>query len=331
MAENLAYTGRIIETRAIEGADRIHLVTAICGRGGKWRGVTPKDIGTGERVAVFLHDAILPEKPEYEFMRPRKFRVSQARFKGAPSECLILPYSGDKDVGEDITEEMGVERYEKPVDFGNPLLPAGNFPSFLRRTDEVLAQKVPWMLEWMQGKCVCITVKLDGTSITVFRRDGRLGVCSRNLELKEADNPYWNTVRRMEFDTLLMGFDTLFDEENFAIQGELCGPGIQKNPLGLAEHRIFAFDIYDIENCAYINPEFHRTCFFVNPVPCVGVFDPFNMSLDRLQELASQQKYPNGKPAEGIVVRALDEPWCVDPNTGERMRASLKVLNLDYK
>jgi RNA ligase (TIGR02306 family) len=325
MSKELAYVGKIIETREIEGADRIHLATAVCGAGGKWRGVTSKDIGAGDPVAVFLHDAILPDKPEYEFLRARKFRVSQARFKGVPSECLILPYSGDRGIGRDITEEMGVTKYEKPIDFSGPLLPAGNFPSFLCKTDEVLAQKMPWMIEWMRGKRVGITLKLDGTSITVFRKGEHFGVCSRNLELKEADNPYWNTVKRMGLLDELSG--------SGAVQGELCGPGIQKNPLGIAEHRIFFFNIYDIERGEYDNPAFFREDSFWRKVsvPPVALYETFDLTLDQLQELASRQKYPSGKAAEGIVVRALDEPWCADPDTGARVRASFKVLNLDYK
>jgi RNA ligase (TIGR02306 family) len=326
MSEGLVYVGKIIETRPIEGADRIHLVTAICGSGGKWRGVTPKDIGVGDSVAVFLHDAILPEKPEYEFMRPRKFRVSQARFKGVPSECLILPYAGESEIGEDITEEMGVEKYEKPIDFGNPLIPAGDFPSFLRKTDEVLAQKVPWMLEWMQGKRVGITLKLDGTSLTAFNHNGRFGVCSRNLELKEADNAYWRAVKQSGLPDMLA--------EGYAIQAELCGPGIQKNPLGLADQRLFAFDFYDIDGNEYLNPAFNESLKDVLKgfiVPRVVMFDSFNLNLDQLQELASGQTYPNCNAAKGIVVRTLDEPWCIDPESGASVRASFKVLNLDYR
>jgi RNA ligase (TIGR02306 family) len=328
MGKGLVYVGKIIETKPIEGADRIHLVTAICGSGGKWRGVTPREIGVGDSVAVFLHDALLPEKPEYEFMRSRKFRVSQARFKGVPSECLILPYSGENNIGKDITEELGIEKYSKPIDFGGPLLPAGDFPSFLRKTDEVLAQKVPWMLEWMQGKRVGITLKLDGASLTAFKHDGRFGVCSRNFDLKEADSPYWRTVKGM-------GIDKILGDRNkeLAIQGELCGPGIQKNPLGLSEHRIFVFDIYDFETGAYLNPAFIPQNNFWEKlsVPRVALYECFDLTLDQLQELASQQKYPYGNAAEGIVVRTLDEPWCIDPDSGTHARASFKVLNLDYK
>jgi RNA ligase (TIGR02306 family) len=324
MNNGLAYVGKIIETKPIEGADRIHLATAICGPGGKWRGVTPKEIGLGDPVVVFLHDAILPEQPEYEFMRSRKFRVSQARFKGVPSECLIMPYGGDAEIGYDISSKAGVKKYEKPIDFDGPLLPAGNFPSFLRKTDEVLAQKVPWMLEWMQGKRVGITLKLDGTSLTAFRHQGRIGVCSRNLELKEADNPYWRAVKQACIQNKL-----LWLREGHAIQAELCGPKIQKNPLGLTDHRLFIFDIYDIKNNEYLAPD--KYWWNDDTVPIVALRHSFDMSLDQLQELASQQKYQSGKPAEGIVVRTLDDPWCVDPDTGARVRASFKVLNLDYR
>ena len=60
MAEKLAYIGRIIKTEPIEGADRIHLATAVCGSSGIWRGVTPKDMGIETVVVVFLPDESSP-------------------------------------------------------------------------------------------------------------------------------------------------------------------------------------------------------------------------------------------------------------------------------
>ena len=40
----LAYIGKVIKVRPIEGADKIHSVQAVCGKGGIWNGVASKDI-----------------------------------------------------------------------------------------------------------------------------------------------------------------------------------------------------------------------------------------------------------------------------------------------
>ena len=39
---------------------------------------------------------------------------------------------------------------------------------------------------------------------------------------------------------------------SIALQGEICGPGIQKNPLGLDEVQFFVFDIFDIDAQRYV-------------------------------------------------------------------------------
>jgi tRNA-binding EMAP/Myf-like protein len=102
----LAVIGQITETQAIPEADRIHSVTVDCGGEGTWRAVAPKAIQAGDPVVVFLQDALLPaEDPRFAFLKQQKFRIVMRRFKGAPSECLVLPNdSGISEVGADVTE-----------------------------------------------------------------------------------------------------------------------------------------------------------------------------------------------------------------------------------
>jgi hypothetical protein len=99
------------------------------------------------------------------------------------------------------------------------------------------------------------TLKLDGSSMTVYHNDGTYGVCSRNWELKrDIENVFWKTA--MSTGVLLALMDLGL---NYAIQGELMGPGVQGNREELPDHKFFVFDIYDIDQGRYLLPaERHR-------------------------------------------------------------------------
>lgn len=82
------------------------------------------------------------------------------------------------------------------------------------------------------GKTFEVTVKPDGQSMTVYKHNGQIGVCSRNLELKEGDNPLWNIARKL----------ALFDKipDGVALQGEYLSPKVQGNYEKVAEPHGFA-------------------------------------------------------------------------------------------
>jgi hypothetical protein len=90
-----------------------------------------------------------------------------------------------------------------------------------------------------------ITMKLDGSSMTMFHRDGEVGVCSRNLQLKISDENAGNSFVRMLFDSGLHA--VLPTLGNIAIQGELMGPGIQGNRENLTKFEFFVFDVQLID------------------------------------------------------------------------------------
>ena len=112
------------------------------------------------------------------------------------------------------------------------------------------------------------TEKLDGTSCTIYYRDGEFGVCSRNLNLKETDgNKLWELARRYEIEFKLkqatdnyinlceLGLLDVFSAKfnQIAIQGEVIGEGIQKNRYGLKGHDLYVFNGFDIEKQQYLN------------------------------------------------------------------------------
>jgi RNA ligase (TIGR02306 family) len=318
----LAVVGRVTETRPIEGADRIHQAFVSCGEEGLWSGVVGKDISAGDSVVAFLQDAVLQPGPRWSFMEKHKWRVRMARFKGVPSECVIVPAGEDElamPPGTDLTEVLGVKKHEKPVPAAIAGDVRGNFPSFIPKTDEENFQRVRNLEEMMTGWDWVATVKYDGTSCTVWNDDEGMHVCSRNLELKEftesgKGNVYWQAARKYGLERIPRGF---------ALQFEVCGPGIQGNPLGLSELAIAAFTLHHIRGDglgrAHFGTLVHMSMEFDIPLAEIvatghGYADP-----DTLRMLADEARYPNGEQAEGVVVRSISSNW------------SVKSISLNYK
>ncbi len=321
---NLVYVGRVQTIYPIPEADRIESLEVVCGEGGKWRGTAVKgEYKIGDLCEVYLQDSIVPETPEFEFMKKLKYRVRMIRLKGVPSEVLIMSNRNGGNIGDDITELVGVKKFEKQLPKFMVGQALGYFPSFIPKTDEVNFQKVPEFVEVLRGKPFYSTVKIDGSSGTVFNYNGHFGVCSRNLERKEIDDdPFWKIVNKNDLKDKLKDW-------HLALQFELAGPVVQNNPLGLKELQMYLFNIYDISNNCYwsaCNVFAFAKMLDIPTVPILDWNQTFNFKDDEELRKYAEGLYPNGKQQEGIVIRPMEE---MRDRRGNRV--SFKVINLLYK
>jgi RNA ligase (TIGR02306 family) len=148
--------------------------------------------------------------------------------------------------------------------------------------------------------------------------------CSRNRIVKPGDNVYWKIAEKYNLEEAL--------PEGVGIQGELCGPGIQKNRLQLEEIDLFVFDVLNIKGAEYFDlSQMQAFChdygFNTVPIQVVTDVDNFDYSLDNWLELA-KGKYLNTKNhREGIVVRPVTK---VRSRCFHGGRLSFKVINNDY-
>lgn len=319
MSGPLAVVGKIQSISPIVGADRIQQATVDCGTAGRWSGVVGKDIQPEQSVIVFLQDAVLPVDDRWAFMEKLNWRVRMCRFKGVPSECLIVPGESGMAIGTDLTEALGVTKYEKPIPVGCAGDIKCGFPSWIPRTDEENFQRVPELVERMRSEPWYATEKADGTSSTAWVDADGLHVCSRNYELKEftesgASNLFWRVARKYQMESFPQGY---------AIQFEIVGPGVQGNPMGLKENEIRAFTLWN--RTRHERESGHELINFCEQhglqvawVTCAKVKKDRSWTVDDLRELANI-KYQNGKPGEGIVIRSMSSGW------------SFKVINLNYK
>jgi RNA ligase (TIGR02306 family) len=152
-------------------------------------------------------------------------------------------------IGDDFTELLGVLKYERPIPAELNGIAKGNFPSFIKKTDQERVQNV-WKYIKDSTEYFEVTQKLDGTSATYYFHDGKFGVCSRNLDLEESEsNTLWKIARRYDIEGMLRKCG-----RNIAIQGEVVGENIQKNPMRLKGQDFYVFDIWDIDSGSYLRP-----------------------------------------------------------------------------
>jgi hypothetical protein len=335
----LASIQQIIALDPIPGADAIERATVL-----GWHVVVKKgEFQVGDDVVYCEVDSILPDRPEFEFLRERGFRIKTIKLRGQVSQGICFPltilsqgmffYKEEMDV----TESIGIKKYEPYEEeqrmgkqTGKIRYPAWwpqwfqkyvhrfkfareyyrrasghkSFPSLIPKTDETRVQVLQPLLDKYQGTECYITEKLDGSSITVYQINGKFGVCSRNLDLKKDPiDKFWAIAIEHDLENK---FRKVFGKENVAMQGELIGKGIQGNKYGFDRQDIYFFNIFYIQKYEYGNmTDLMLACEELNEkmVPIVTYNYPLSNSIPELVERSKGNSFLANIPREGIVIR----------------------------
>jgi RNA ligase (TIGR02306 family) len=320
----LATIRKITDIRPIEGADKIEIATV-----GGWNVVVAKDVEhkVGNSVVYCEIDSFLPIKEEFEFLRKSSykkmgdqegFRLKTIRLRGQLSQGLILPISvvpiaqfatgHDLPEGLDVTEMLGIVKYEPPIPAELSGKVKGGFPSFLHKTDEERVQNL--VKEYGEYKLTSahqfyMTEKLDGSSATFYMNEGEFGVCSRNLELLETEgNTFWKVARELDLENKLK------DKGNICLQGELIGEGIQGNPYKIKGQTVHFFNGFDIDKQTRLGINEFLVLLDEMELVSVPILDVAMLLPDTVTgmlELAEGKSRLNDKTErEGVVIRSLD-------------------------
>jgi RNA ligase (TIGR02306 family) len=311
----------------------------------EWPVVVKKDLFKEGDLVVFIRiDSICPkENPYFAFLERQKYRIWNAKFKGAPSQGLVCPlsilgFSDRVEIAEntDVTEILGIKKYEKPLDATVCGDAKGGFPTHLISiTDEDNLLNTPETLKEFLGEECYITIKADGSSMTViYDADEVTGpevrVCSRRWEQKEGTG-FWKIAESCDLPVSLAGLGM-----SVAIQAEAAGGKIQGNPLGLNKPSMFVFNVKDISTGKWYGWEDIKKICSILVIPTVKLAQEifvFNetWTIEKLQSVANAVTYTtdNGqvKTAEGIVLRPTTPKY--SPTLGKSL--SVKILNVDYK
>ena len=268
----MATIRKIDALRPIPGADAIE-----CAIVGGWTCVVKKGEYTAGDLAVYCEiDSFIPTTIAPFLTKPGHYaktfegvegeRLRTVKLRGQLSQGLLLPFTAvmaimigagsgarfDDYIDMDVSELLGIKKYEAPIPAELAGEVKGMFPSRIPKTDQERVQNLSVELEeWKaEGLTWEVTEKLDGSSMTVYMIDGEVGVCSRNLDLKpNKDNSLWATAYKNEIDVKLIQ-----SLSNLAIQGELVGNGIQGNMYKMRGQDFYVYDIYDIDAGRYFTP-----------------------------------------------------------------------------
>jgi len=346
MERKLASIQKILTVEPIEGADKIEKVKVL-----GWQCVAVKgEFKPGDKCIYVEVGSMLPIEDKFESLRKscykkmhtgeEGFRIKTIKLRGCLSQGIALPltFLGEEFTnsilfkeGDDVTTKLGVFQYYPYIPPENAGEVWGKRPWFVPFTDETRVQSAPETINELKGKEVYITTKLDGTSVSIYSlMNGpycdptfprQFGVCSRENELKEKDtNTLWKIVNQYNLKEKLSKYG-----EPIVIQGELCGPGIQKNRLKLHIHDWYVFDIYfpkQIRYASYQELTDLCTVFQLKMVPLM-LIGTFNWNLDQLLKLAEGEYVGTLNLREGIVIR----PTVPIHSPTLAGRLSIKVLN----
>ena len=321
----------------IEGAEKIECVHVL-----GWQCVANKDqFSIGDKCVYMEVDSFLPVCERFEFLRASSFkeneimgagfRLKTMKFRGQISQGLIQPLEilpeGKYEIGDDVTELLGIRKWEIEERVSNDVTVIAEFPSEISKTDELRVQSYPELIEEFKAvNGYYISTKMDGCSVTMYKRGEHFGVCGRNYEYADDDKcAMWKYAHKHRIEERLKENNL----DNIAIQGEFCGPGIQKNRLKLTEPEWYVFTVTDMNTNKRLSlHKLEEICKLLglNMVPIEEVEEEFQYkSVDELLERA-KGKYASGKNKEGIVIRPIEAVYS-NIIAGP---LSMKVLNNDY-
>ena len=330
----LATIRKIDEIRTIEGADAIEAAVI-----GGWTVVVKKGEFQAGSLAVYLEiDSWVPTELAPFLSKgsePREFngvkgeRLRTVKLRGQVSQGLLLPIDDtirtewsvahlvwgseegndapDLKEGDDLTEILGIQKWEAPIPAQLAGDVEGPFPTVIPKTDQERIQNLTEQLKEWQGNNDFhweVTEKLDGSSMTVFVHGDREGVCSRNWALKETEgNSLWKVARREQLIEKIRR-----SGRNLALQGEIIGEGIQGNRYNVVGQDFRLFDIYDIDRGEYLTP-LERQAFArmhnITHVPVIAHGMVIEEFAQGLLTMAEGKSVLNGKAErEGLVFKS---------------------------
>jgi RNA ligase len=335
----LASVQKIIDIQEIPGADNIELVYLL-----GWQIVVKKnEYKIGDLVCYVQIDTVMPELPEYEFLRERKFRVRTIKLRSKISQGLIVPLPiGFWKEGQDMTDIIGVKKYEKPNN--NPereekpkmpkvwykkwlyifkynylykwfpglrRLSRSPFPKHLVPiTDEERIQNIPNVLTQYAGQKFVVSYKLDGSSITIIHSKtlgkSKFRICSRRFELHDKKNDWYKVFTETNFSDEVLKLVRFYKTNNIIVQGEAIGK-FNGNHHNLQKEQIRLFNIY-VDDKRINQWEFIHTCF-VNNIPHCPMYKEvtLNHTLAEVLQMSEIKDVLNPSvEAEGLVWRSVD-------------------------
>lgn len=230
-----------------------------------WSVVIEKDeYSVGQKVLYIQPGAWIPSKLAsvgqsgiYNGVRGSQLQIIKK--SGVYSEGFIIPLDKLQNINEDsnIDEIYNIQKWERPISEEFCGISKGVYPSYIEIPSYENAQNLyqEIFVDHIDDQYE-ITTKLDGIPMTVYVKNGRVGVLSNGVNFKETEtNYFWKLARDINIVDKIKEFYEDNNKWSIAIHGVVVGEGIYGNAEKIKGRRFFMHDIYDIKNKKMLNPE----------------------------------------------------------------------------
>lgn len=309
---NYASIQRIKSVVAHPNADKLDIAQvkgfkAIVPRG-QWK--------EGDLCIYIMPDTVLPDVPWAAIYKAKSGRVKAIKLRGSWSEGIIesfdkVGYTGPVEEGLDISEVLGVIKYDPPLP--QDLAAKGLLPFGIPKTDEVRAEALDDEIPF--GALVDVTLKIDGQSCSFYwnlneNNEVQTGVLGRTMEYRtNAFNNYTQNQANLDALNKLSYFCRKHNLRGLCVRGESYGRGIQKgghNPHAQLPLNWAMFSTFLIHERAYAHKG--DPLYFLNiadelRLPTVPVLERDVILTPELIQKYAQMETLNGQFFEGVVVQ----------------------------
>jgi RNA ligase (TIGR02306 family) len=333
-----------------------------------WSIVTQRGaFASGDRAVYFPIDSILPSELELELFPPEsKIKLSKSRIKtikirGAISQGMLVPATdasivsrcGQVFIGDDITDKLGVTKYEPPVE-QTPLRMGvakarKKHPFFPEYAKIPHFKNYPDLFE--EGEQVVVTEKIHGTNFRAGWVPTQTDTWWKKIKKFFGKLPEWEFVFGSHHVSIAeKGYSNGFYPKNvyeeavenyglrhkipvgFVIYGEIYGSGIQSGysyGLPAEEHRLAIFDVLvtsERGQQVYLDWEGVEHFSKATMLPLVPVIYKGSYKPEVIEQWVQGESVlsPTQKVREGCVIKPWIETSCW------MGRKFLRAINPEY-
>ena len=347
---DLAKIAKIQAINPIEGYDRVELATVE-----NYPVIVQKGLyEPGDLVVYVGYDTLLPIRDEFEFLRKSSyskmydmFRIRNMSMCGVYSSGIvfsldILPANVRQAEGVDVSEVLGIQKYDPEIaaDVKVSYLPpkrfkwinkkmgryawyrklffvkvgGGNYPETVSKSDETNIEKIFGHLKEKHPiSRYYVTEKMEGMAGAWLLRGRKreYRVYSHNTSRSTGNHDAWGRAGiAYNLEKILRS-----EKENYAIQGELVGPGIQGNIYKLPTVVLFVYKVTNVTTGKALNAvELEQFCskHKLSMVPVIEWDVPLKKTLDEMLTHCEGKSVVGDNPErEGLVWRNM-----LDQNIG---------------
>lgn len=281
-----------------------------------------KEIG-----AYIVPDSVAPNTPEWDFLKESK-RIKVRKFRGIMSQGLLVQAPEGSKLGDDVSEILGIIRYEPPEIFATGGLAELDPTGFRPKYDIEAWHKYFNLI--IPGEEVIVTEKIHGANGRFTYQNNRMYCGSRRLWWKKDDKNVW--WKCLEQNPWIEDFCEAYPD--FTLYGEVWG-NVQELKYNTkeGEHNFSIFDIWNQKEAKWLSwEEIHSlppgdllVITAINrwvPVLFTGMYLPKD-----IEKFSTGQTTINEAThiREGIVIQPVNERE--DPEIG---RVKLKIVNNEY-